>query len=45
MMLYKIAFSEGNLGMAAAMAILIGIIGTALGVLFIRFVQTDRKLL
>ncbi|RPJ50347.1 MAG: sugar ABC transporter permease, partial [Chloroflexi bacterium] len=44
MMLYKTAFSEGNLGMAAAMAILIGAIGTAIGMLFIRFVQSDQKI-
>lgn len=44
MMLYKIAFSEGNLGLAAAMAIMIGIIGMAIGMIFIRFVQTDQKL-
>jgi multiple sugar transport system permease protein len=44
MMLYKIAFSEGNLGLAAAMAIMIGIIGMSIGMLFIRFVRTDQKL-
>jgi len=44
MMLYKTAFSEGNLGMAAALALVIGVIGMLLGMLFIRMIRTDQGL-
>lgn len=44
MMLYKTAFSEGNMGTAAALAIIIGIVGMAIGMFFIRMVRTDRSM-
>ncbi len=42
MMLYKTAFSEGNQGMAAALAVVIGSVGMLLGILFIRTIRTDQ---
>jgi multiple sugar transport system permease protein len=45
MMLYKTAFSEGNMGTAAALAIIIGVIGMAIGMFFIRMVRTDKSML
>lgn len=44
LMLYKTAFSEGNLGVAAALAIVIGVVGMAIGFSFIRMIRTDRSL-
>jgi len=44
MMLYKTAFSEGNMGTAAALAIIIGVVGMAIGMFFIRMVRTDRSM-
>jgi multiple sugar transport system permease protein len=44
MMLYKTAFSEGNLGTAAALALIIGFVGMALGLMFIRMIQTERSI-
>lgn len=43
-LLYRIAFGEGNFGMAAALAIIIGILGMAVGGLFLRFIRTEARL-
>jgi multiple sugar transport system permease protein len=44
MMLYKTAFSEGNLGTAAALALIIGFVGMVIGFFFIRMIRTDRSM-
>jgi multiple sugar transport system permease protein len=44
MLLYRIAFGEGNLGLAAALSILIGAVGMLLGTVVIRAIRTDVRL-
>jgi len=43
-LLYRIAFSEGNFGMAAALAMIISVIGMLIGGLFLRFIRTETRL-
>lgn len=43
-LLYRIAFSEGDFGMAAALAIIICVIGMLVGTLFLRFIRTETRL-
>jgi multiple sugar transport system permease protein len=43
-LLYRIAFGEGNFGMAAALAIIISVIGMVIGGLFLRFIRTETRL-
>ncbi|MBX3062219.1 MAG: sugar ABC transporter permease [Anaerolineae bacterium] len=44
MLLYRTAFSEGNLGVASALSILIGVIGMVIGTVVIRFIRTDTRM-
>jgi multiple sugar transport system permease protein len=44
MMLYKVAFGEGDLGQAAAMAVIIGAIGMLIGTVLIRAIRTETSL-
>ncbi len=44
LMLYHIAFSEGNMGQAAAMAIIIGLLGMALGTVLANVIRTEVRL-
>lgn len=43
-LLYRIAFSEGNFGMAAALAIIISVLGMFIGGLFLRLIRTETRL-
>lgn len=43
-LLYRIAFGEGNFGMAAALAIIVSSLGMAIGGLFLRFIHTETRL-
>jgi len=43
-LLYRIAFGEGNFGMAAALAVIISILGMFIGGVFLRFIRTETRL-
>lgn len=43
-LLYRIAFGEGNFGMAAALAVIVSILGMFIGGLFLRFIRTETRL-
>ena len=43
-LLYRIAFSEGNFGQAAALAMVIGLIGMVIGAFLIRIIRTEVRL-
>jgi multiple sugar transport system permease protein len=44
MLLYRTAFVEGNLGVAAALSIFIGVIGMVIGTVLIRTIRTEVRL-
>lgn len=44
MLLYRTAFVEGNLGVAAALSVFIGVIGMAIGTILIRAIRTEVRL-
>jgi multiple sugar transport system permease protein len=44
MLLYRIAFGEGNLGQAAALSIIIGAVGLLLGTVLVRAIRTETRL-
>ena len=44
MLLYRTAFVEGNLGVAAALSVFIGLIGMVIGAILIRAIRTDVRL-
>ncbi|MCC7208419.1 MAG: sugar ABC transporter permease [Anaerolineae bacterium] len=44
MLLYRTAFVEGNLGVAAALSIFIGIVGMVIGTVLIRTIRTEVRL-
>jgi multiple sugar transport system permease protein len=44
MLLYRLAFGEGNLGLAAALSIFIGAVGMIIGTVLIRTIQTEVRL-
>ncbi|MBK8023030.1 MAG: sugar ABC transporter permease [Chloroflexi bacterium] len=44
MLLYRTAFVEGNLGLAAALSVFIGVIGMIIGTVFIRAIRTEVRL-
>jgi multiple sugar transport system permease protein len=44
MLLYRTAFVEGNLGVAAALSVFIGVIGMLIGTILIRTVRTEVRL-
>jgi multiple sugar transport system permease protein len=43
-LLYRIAFGEGNFGMAAALAIIISLLGMVIGGLFLQLIRTETRL-
>ena len=42
---YRVAFSEGSLGKASAIAVFIAIIGTVIGTMLIYTIKTDKKVI
>jgi multiple sugar transport system permease protein len=43
-LLYRIAFGEGNFGMAAALAVIVSLLGMVIGGVFLRFIRTETRL-